>query len=132
PDTTEQLLHLEKYAAREPAIAVAVPATGALGSGFRAVLDDVMGEQSLRIAVEAWTGRAVAVPAAAGWGSDRYVMARRDAGAQHEVAHEMAAVLEKRFGKACRERERLGPLTWARKARALAISAGPFERSAAG
>jgi hypothetical protein len=145
PDTTEQLLHFEKYTAREPAIAVAVPATGALGAGFRAVHDDVMGEQSLRIVIEAWTGRAVAVPAAAGWGGDRYVVARRDAGAQHEVAlgwhlvfdtdkdaDEMAAVLEKRFGKPCRERERLGPMSWARKARALAITAGPFERSAAG
>ncbi|MFS8066293.1 MAG: hypothetical protein ACMG6S_07960 [Byssovorax sp.] len=145
PDTTEQLLHLEKYTAREPAIAVAVPATGALGAGFRAVHDDVMGEQSLRIVIEAWTGRAVAVPAAAGWGGDRYVVARRDTGAQHEVAlgwhlvfdtdkdaDEMAAVLEKRFGKPCRERERLGPMSWARKARALAITAGPFERSAAG
>lgn len=145
PDTTEQLLHLDKYTAREPAIPVAIPATAALGAGFRPVHDDVMGEQSLRIAVEAWSGRAAAVPAAAGWGGDRYVVARRDAGAQHEIAlgwqlvfdtdkdaDEMAAVLEKRFGKACRERERLGPMTWARKARALAITAGPFERSAAG
>jgi hypothetical protein len=145
PDTTEQLLHLEKYAAREPAIPVAVPALGALGAGFRAALDDVMGEQSLRIAIEAWAGRAVAVPAAAGWGGDRYVVARRDGGAQHEVAlgwhlvfdtdkdaDEMASVLEKRFGKACRERALLGPMTWARKGRDLAITAGPFERSAAG
>ncbi len=145
PDTTEQLLHFEKYATHEPAIAVAVPATTALGAGFRAALDDVMGEQSLRITVEAWAGRAVAVPAAAGWGGDRYVVARRDAGATHEVAlgwhlvfdsdkdaDEMASVLERRFGKTCRERERLGPVAWARTARALAITAGPFERSAAG
>lgn len=145
PDTTEQLLHIEKYAAREPAIAVAVPATDALGPGFRATLDDVMGEQSLRIAVEAWAGRSVAVTAAAGWGGDRYVVARRDTGARHEVAlgwrlvfdttadaDEMAAVLEKRFGKACRERELLGPISWARKDRELAITGGPFERSAAG
>jgi hypothetical protein len=145
PDTTEQLLHVEKYAAREPAIPVAVPTTGALGAGFRAVLDDVMGEQSLRIAVEAWAGRAVAVPAAAGWGGDRYVVARRDAGAQHEVAlgwhlvfdtdtdaTEMTTVLEKRFGKACREREHLGPMAWAHRGRDLAITAGPFARTAPG
>jgi hypothetical protein len=145
PDTTEQLLHIEKYVAREPAIAVAVPATDALGAGFRAALDDVMGEQSLRIAVEAWAGRSVAITAAAGWGGDRYVVARRDTGARHEVAlgwhlvfdtegdaDEMAAVLEKRFGKACRERELLGPISWARKGRELAVTGGPFERSAAG
>ena len=145
PDTTEQLLHVEKYLAREPAIAVAIPATDALGAGFRATLDDVMGEQSLRIAIEAWAGRSVAIPAAAGWGGDRYVVARRDAGATHEVAlgwhlvfdtdkdaDEMAAVLEKRFGKACKERALLGPLSWARKGRELSITGGPFERSAAG
>ncbi|MEP7120940.1 MAG: hypothetical protein ABJE95_08530 [Byssovorax sp.] len=145
PDTTEQLLHIEKYEAREPAIAVAIPATDALGAGFRATLDDVMGEQSLRIAVEAWAGRSVAVAAAAGWGGDRYVVARRDVGAKHEIAlawhlvfdavtdaDEMAAVLEKRFGKACRERELLGPISWARRGRELAITGGPFERSAAG
>ncbi len=145
PDTTEQLLHIEKYEAREPAVSVAVPATDALGPGFRATLDDVMGEQSLRIAIEAWAGRSVAIPAAAGWGGDRYVVARRDVGAQHEVAlgwhlvfdtekdaDEMAAVFEKRFGKACRERELLGPISWARKGRDLAITGGPFERSAAG
>lgn len=145
PDTTEQVLHLEKYAAREPAIPVAVPSTDALGGGFRAALDDVMGEQSLRITVEAWAGRAVAVPAAAGWGGDRYVVARRDVGATHEVAlgwhlvfdtdkdaDEMASVLEKRFGKACRERVDLGPVAWARKGRGVALGAGPFARSAAG
>ena len=145
PDTTEQLLHIEKYAAREPAIPVAVPPIDALGPGFRATLDDVMGEQSLRITIEAWAGRSVAIPAAAGWGGDRYVVARRDAGALHEVAlgwhlvfdtvkdaDEMAAVLEKRFGKACKERALLGPLSWARKGRELAITGGPFERSAAG
>jgi hypothetical protein len=124
---------------------VAVPATDALGAGFRAALDDVMGEQSLRIAVEAWAGRSAAIPAAAGWGGDRYIVARRDVGAQHEVAlgwhlifdteadaDEMAFVLEKRFGKACRERELLGPITWARKGRNVAITGGPFERTAAG
>ena len=145
PDTTEQLLHIEKYVAREPAIPVAVPAIDALGAGFRATLDDVMGAQSLRIAIEAWAGRSVAIPAAAGWGGDRYVVARRDAGARHEIAlgwhlvfdtdkdaDEMASVLEKRFGKACKERALLGPLSWARKGRELAITGGPFERSAAG
>jgi len=145
PDTTEQLLHLEKYVEREPAIPVAVPTMGPLGVGFRAALDDVMGEQSLRITIEAWAGRSVAVPAAAGWGGDRYVVARRDVGATHEVAlgwhlvfdtdkdaDEIAAVLEKRFGKACRERADLGPVAWARKGRAVAIGAGPFARSAAG
>jgi hypothetical protein len=145
PETTEQLLHIEKYLAREPAIVVPVPATDALGAGFHAVLDDVMGEQSLRIALEAWAGRAAAIPAAAGWGGDRYVVARRDAGGQHEIAlgwhlvfdtdkdaHEMAAVLEKRFGKACKERDLLGPIAWASRGRDVAIAGGPFERRAAG
>lgn len=145
PDTTEQLLHVDKYTAREPAIPVAAPTTSALGAGFRVALDDVMGEQSLRIAIEAWAGRAVAVPAAAGWGGDRYVVARRDAGAQHEIAlgwhlvfdtdkdaDEMASVFERRFGKTCREREHLGPITWAHKGRDVVLTAGPFARIAPG
>lgn len=79
PDTTEQLLHLDKLDAREPAKPVAAPPIDALGPGFRPALDEVMGEQSLRIMLEEWTHRAEAASAATGWGGDRYVVAVRDA-----------------------------------------------------
>src|SRR5262249_32438148 len=45
PDSTEQILHPEKYEVREAPIVMAVPPTTALGPDFRAVYDDVMGEQ---------------------------------------------------------------------------------------
>jgi hypothetical protein len=147
PETTEQLLHLEKYKAREPAVPVAVPPIDALGPGFRAVLDDVMGEEGLRIAVEAWRGASIAKEASEGWGGDHYVVARRDgpAGAPHAIAlgwrlsfdtakdaREMASAFAGKFGKACRERADLGPVAWRLRGKEIALAAGPFERAAAG
>jgi hypothetical protein len=70
PDTTEQLLHLDELDAREPAKPVSAPPNARLGSGFHPALDEVMGEQSLRILLEEWTRRAEAASAAAGWGGD--------------------------------------------------------------
>ncbi len=144
PETTEQLLHLDKYRAHEAAIAVEAPSVGPLGEGFRAALDDTMGEQGLRITLEEWTFGPDAQKAAAGWGGDRFVIARRDhAGKEgdHEVAlgwkvvfdsaadaKEMAAVLKKRFGEGCKERETEGPLAWAQKGAVVSIAAGPYTR----
>jgi hypothetical protein len=142
PETTEQLLHPDKFETREPSIPVPAPPVEALGSGFRPVLDDVMGEQGLRIMLEEWAPRARALQAAAGWGGDRYVVARRDGdGARHEIAvgfrlvfdvakdaGELGDILKARFGAACRERPALGPFTWKRRGRDVVIIAGPFER----
>lgn len=144
PTTTEQLLHLDKFTAREPALAVAKLPLDALGPGFRAVIDDVNGEQGLRIMLEQWAPRARAEEAAAGWGGDRYVVARRDEGeGKHAVAlgmrmvfdtakdaGELAAVLSARFGASCRERPALGPLTFRRQGLEVALVAGPFARTA--
>ncbi|HMJ12943.1 MAG TPA: hypothetical protein VK524_16085 [Polyangiaceae bacterium] len=70
PLTTEQLLHPEKYAAREPPLAVPVPLPSPSGPtrlGFR----DVQGEQALRLLLEEWMPMKAARDAAAGWGGDR-------------------------------------------------------------
>jgi len=142
PVSTEQLLHADKYASREPPIPVPVPGLAALGPGFRAVLDDVIGEQGLRLMLEEWASPPVAERGAAGWGGDRYVIARRDdaAGAHtiavgwHAVmdterdAVELADILEKRFGKPCRERPALGPLGYRRRGRTVVVAAGPYRR----
>jgi hypothetical protein len=142
PQSTEQLLHADKYASREPPIAVPVPTFAALGPGFRKVLDDVNGEQGLRLMLEEWASNAVAERAAAGWGGDRYMVARHDEpGGAHTVAvgfhtvmdtprdaEELAQVLEKRFGKACRERPLVGPMAWKRRGRDVVVAAGPYER----
>jgi hypothetical protein len=143
PASTEQLLHPVKYEARELPIPVAVPSVLPLGEGFRAVLDDVLGEQGLRLAFAEWAHRDEAAKAAEGWGGDRYVVARRDlpGGAARQFAlglrmifdserdaREAAALLEARFGKGCRERARLGPVSWARSGATIALGAGPYQR----
>ena len=75
PASTEQILHDDKLAAREPPVPVP-PTFAALGPGFRAADDDVIGEQGLRLILEEWTSGAEAAQAAAGWGGDHYVVAR--------------------------------------------------------
>ncbi|WP_437277834.1 hypothetical protein WME90_42465 [Sorangium sp. So ce375] len=148
PETTEQLLHPEKLAAREPAVAVAVPTAAALGPGFRVVFDDVMGEQALRIAFAAYAHRDAANGAAAGWGGDRFAVARRDDPedpSRREFAlawrlrfdsaadaAEAGKVIERRFGKACRRRASLGPIAWTARGSDVAIVAGPYARRGGG
>jgi hypothetical protein len=69
PISTEQILHPEKYLAREPVVpvaAIAVPA-GFGSSMFR----DVMGELGLRLLFEEWAPSDSAALAATGWGGDR-------------------------------------------------------------
>ncbi|WP_437334438.1 hypothetical protein [Sorangium sp. So ce394] len=148
PETTEQLLHPEKLAAREPAVEVAVPTAAALGPGFRVVFDDVMGEQALRITFAAYAHREAAIGAAAGWGGDRYAVVQRDDPQdptrrafalawrlrfdRAADAAEAGKVLERRFGKACQQRASLGPLAWTARGSDVAIVAGPYERRGGG
>jgi hypothetical protein len=141
PRSTEQLLHPDKYAAHEPPLQVPVPSVERAGPGLARVLDDVNGEQGLRLMLEEWTHPREAERAAAGWGGDRYVVARKDeAGARtiavgwHLVmdtdgdAVELARVFKARFGARCQERKLLGPLAWRRTGRDLAVVAGPYVR----
>ncbi len=141
PVTSEQLLHPDKYDAREPEIPVAVPSIAPLGPGFRAVLDDVVGEQGLRTMFEEWTGDAPAIAAAAGWGGDHYVVARKDEPGAKTMAYgwlmvfdtpkdasEAAALFKGRYGAKCRERATVGPLAYEVKGKAIALAAGPFKR----
>lgn len=69
PATTEQMLHPEKYRAREPAERVPAPAAMA-GGPDRVIYHDVLGEQTLRIAFEEWVPPATAAEAASGWAGD--------------------------------------------------------------
>lgn len=142
PESTEQLMHPEKYAAREAPIRVATPSLAALGPGFRAMTQDVVGEQGIKIMLGEWTSEKASSAAAAGWGGDHYVVARRDDAADRYTiavawkvvmdtdrdAGELAAQIKKRFGAACRVRPTVGPIAWQRRGRAIAIAAGPYER----
>ena len=80
PQTTEQILHPEKWAAREPAIAVTLPADLAskLGGGWSVGLQDTFGEHQLGVWISGaqFTG-GLPEPSpedVAGWGGDRMVL----------------------------------------------------------
>jgi hypothetical protein len=73
PASTEQILHIEKYSAREAPVTVDLPDDLAkkMGSGWSVVLEDTMGEHQTAI----WLGAvAAAADASAGWGGDRITM----------------------------------------------------------
>jgi hypothetical protein len=154
PETTEQLLHPEKLAAREPAEIVAVPGAPR-ETGWQPVYVDVMGEQALRLLFEEWVPARTAAEASGGWGGDRVAVYRSEsevavahvirwddeAGARrgHEtivrgvLASEDtisrdAAEAAIRRGPVCRERSDLGPFATARRGREVAIVAGPYHR----
>ena len=147
PKTSEQILHLDKYDAREPAIPVDVPKLEALARpkdkrSFKAVYDQMLGEQGLRIVFEAWTTAAKAEKAAAGWGGDRYVLAEGEGSAVGERAvawiltfdtekdaKEAESVLSGEAHGDCVARPDVGPFAWARKNRDVAIALGPYLRS---
>jgi hypothetical protein len=76
PETTEQLLHIDKFDAREPAEMVA-PVAPPADSGWSMLYEDVFGEQGLRISAEQWMPKKVASIVAAGWGGDRLAVFRR-------------------------------------------------------
>jgi hypothetical protein len=93
PQSTEQILHPEKYLAGEAPLAVAaLPLDAALGSGWRQLTSDVMGEWTTFLLLaygsdlEAELPDNVARPAAAGWGGDRYQIYYNDETGQTTVA----------------------------------------------
>lgn len=75
PDSTEQVLHPEKYTSHEAPVDVALPAGVAarMGEGWRLSLENTFGEFQLAawLATGGEAGAATARAAAAGWGGDR-------------------------------------------------------------
>ena len=154
PATTEQLLHVAKYDAREPAIEIAAPSLATLASdtkgktaseprrSFVQTHTQVIGEQGLRTVLQAWTDAPEAASAAAGWGGDRYVLAKGEGAAAGELAlgwvvrfdtekdaKEMEAVLSAQAHGDCVLRPDVGPFAWSRKKRDVALAMGPYSRS---
>lgn len=73
PETTEQLLHPEKYRANEAAEPVPVPPPPPSGPAtvrYR----DVLGEQTVRLVLEEWVPLDTARKAASGWAGDRVAL----------------------------------------------------------
>jgi hypothetical protein len=146
PETTEQLLHIDKLLAREPAEAITTPSLGPLEKdGYKIVIEDVMGEQGLRILLEDIARRSVAREGAAGWGGDKAFVAERVVAGNRQVAvayrlrmdtvidaAEVGEQFDKKYGPKCRERKDLGPVAWEMKGRDILLVAGPYERRDAG
>jgi hypothetical protein len=155
PTTTEQLLHLDKYDLREAPLEVPEPPVGALGGGFRVELTDRIGEQSLRIALEAWGTTREARRGAAGWGGDRVTLLSRvrdglnewfvtwwirfdGAAARCPDAEEAFTVVRKGIapdsgaaGTVCRERPEMGPMAASTTGCDMMLTAGPFVEAGA-
>jgi hypothetical protein len=147
PATTEQLLHLDKYDAKEPMIAVEPAPLAPLAEAksdrrFSQVYTQMLGEQGLRAVLAAWTDRAEATLAAAGWGGDRYVLAHGEGAAAGEIAlawhivmdaerdaEQVAAVVSAQAHGDCVARPDTGPFAWLRKKREVALVMGPYARS---
>jgi len=85
PDSTEQILHPEKYEAREKPVEVALDAVdlaAAMGDGWSGTPEDTLGEFQLSVWLRENGAKALdASAAAAGWGGDRLAYLRGPDGA---------------------------------------------------
>jgi hypothetical protein len=86
PDTTEQVIHPDKLASREPAVPVSFPADFAqrLGAGWKVAMQDTLGELQLNILIRTGNPQAGTDPAA-GWGGDRVALVEGPSGATAAV-----------------------------------------------
>ncbi len=155
PTTSEQVMHPEKWLAREPAMAVTAPTFAALGDGWKVADEDSEGELGARIAFEEWMTPKNAADVSAGWGGDRGVLLengdrvafawrlRYDPGkakdeltklAYAALTHALDASLGpakmRDAGFACRERADRGPIGVARAGSDLVFVMGPAHTSA--
>jgi hypothetical protein len=77
PDSTEQILHPEKFELREDPIEVALPedAAAQMGDGWTEALQDTLGELQISIWLDE-LGAPDVQQASAGWGGDRAILLR--------------------------------------------------------
>lgn len=75
PESTEQVIHPEKYADSEPPLEVDMPdLASALGTGWTEIERDVMGELFIRSLLSDRLERDTYQAAAAGWGGDSFLL----------------------------------------------------------
>ncbi len=159
PVSTEQLLHPEKYLARESPVVVPVPVAP---EGFtKPCYTDVFGEESVELLLEEWVPRKTAVEAASDWGGDRVAVFREpvagDRGAERiavgwhlrydtdgaavrgERALARGVVTQSAAGPGaatlasrCVDRATVGPIFVQRRGRDIAVVAGPYTRRPSG
>jgi hypothetical protein len=158
PETTEQLLHLDKLDAREPALPVPGPPLDAFGGGFEKLFGDSNGEQGTSLAFQEWGSYKQASRAAAGWGGDHFdVLVRGDGKREHFVtwwvrfdaggkagtcaeadeAYDFVARRGFKHDEAklpdtiCKDRADLGPIAVTKRGCDVVFSAGPYLRGEA-
>jgi hypothetical protein len=94
PVSTEQILHPERYPDDEPQIVTLPPLTATLGSGWRLVDEDVMGEFGLQLYLKVHVSPSdddiAPEIAAEGWGGDRYAVYWREDESGHVVVLRLA------------------------------------------
>lgn len=75
PQSTEHILHPDRYRAGDPPIAVSLPPlTDTLGFGWEQIDEDILGEFFLRQYLDQQLPAATVNRAATGWGGDRYAV----------------------------------------------------------
>jgi hypothetical protein len=81
PNSTEQILHPEKYLRNEQPIPVKLDGlAAALGPDWRQLRSDVLGELDVRILLQQFSDPAAAERGADGWGGDRFSLLQNAAG----------------------------------------------------
>jgi len=86
PVSTEMILHPEKYDAGEvPQIVAAPVLTDTLGSGWRQIDVNTMGEWYTSLVLEQFIDSNIAADAAAGWGGDHYTVSYNETATQSVV-----------------------------------------------
>jgi hypothetical protein len=79
PDSTEQILHPEKYRTREKPVDVTLPDLATtMGAGWRKINSNVLGELDLRLILEQLTDAGRAARGSTGWGGDRWLLLEKD------------------------------------------------------
>jgi hypothetical protein len=160
PLTTEQILHLDKFEAHEPAIDIPVPTRNALGAGWTEKENDVNGELGLRITFAEWMEPEKAALIAGHWGGDKGVLLQKGNGEfalavriryDRAPGKNPAAFADRAYATllppieakvgpakkgpgqtACIARKGLGPIGLARKGRDLIMVVGPTETTQGG
>ncbi len=79
PQSTEQILHPDRYRSGDaPSLVGLPPLTATLGSGWRLADEDIMGELYIQLHLKQQVNSAAASDAAEGWGGDRYAVYYND------------------------------------------------------
>lgn len=140
PASTEQVLHPEKYLAREAVVPVPIPPPPPAGP--RTLLyRDIEGEQALRLLFEEWLPRAEAGRAASDWGGDRLALYSDGGGSAFSwhIVFDTGSAAERGFSGVqawvkgsrldphvvCRERAARGAIGAMLDGKAVAVVAGP-------